>query len=87
MDRRTKKSGKIPSFYFERPNGQLLNDSTRSQYHINEVHNGLGGLTQGYTGKGVLMGVVDNGIDYRHPDFLDSNGRTRVLRYWDAQYF
>ncbi len=82
-----KESGVIESFYFERPSGRLMNDSTRAQYHVNEVHQGLGGLPQGYTGKGVIVGVVDNGIDYRHPDFKDTNDRTRVLRYWDHTKF
>lgn len=35
------------------------------------------------TGQGVLVGIVDSGIDYRHPDFLDDNGESRILRLWD----
>ncbi|MBX3148932.1 S8 family serine peptidase [Candidatus Obscuribacterales bacterium] len=37
---------------------------------------------QGMTGKGVVVGVVDSGIDWRHPDFL-SNGKSRILYLWD----
>jgi hypothetical protein len=29
------------------------------------------------------VGIVDQGIDFNHPDFKFSNGKTRVLRYWD----
>mgnify|MGYP000001813605 FL=1 len=29
----------------------------------------------GYTGKNVILGFLDTGIDYRHPAFLRSNGR------------
>ncbi len=34
-------------------------------------------------GQGVLIGIVDTGIDYRNPAFLDRAGRTRILRIWD----
>ena len=33
---------------------------------------------QGLTGKGVLLGIIDSGIDWDHPDFLDSLGNTRI---------
>lgn len=35
------------------------------------------------TGKGVLIGFVDTGINYMHPAFLDSSGSTRILSIWD----
>lgn len=35
------------------------------------------------TGSGVLLGFVDTGIDYMHPAFQNSFGRTRILRIWD----
>jgi subtilisin family serine protease len=34
--------------------------------------------TSGLTGKGVVVGVVDTGLDVRHPDFLTADGHTRV---------
>ncbi len=34
-------------------------------------------------GSGILMGFVDTGIDWRHPAFRGSAGRTRILRIWD----
>ncbi|MBQ8813800.1 MAG: S8 family peptidase [Lachnospiraceae bacterium] len=37
----------------------------------------------GLRGQGVIIGVIDTGIDYRHPAFLDELGRTRILRIWD----
>ncbi len=35
------------------------------------------------TGRGVLVGIVDSGVDYRHPDFCNEDGSTRILRLWD----
>lgn len=35
------------------------------------------------TGKGVLIGFLDSGIDYTHPAFRSADGRTRILRLWD----
>ncbi len=37
------------------------------------------------TGKGVLVGVVDTGMDYTHPDFRTPQGNTRILYFWDQQ--
>lgn len=35
------------------------------------------------TGKGVLIGLIDSGIDYSHPDFCNDDGTTRILALWD----
>jgi len=35
------------------------------------------------TGKGVLIGIIDSGIDYTHPDFIDQDGNSRILCIWD----
>lgn len=43
------------------------------------VQNGADGLT----GKGILVGIVDSGVDYFHPDFRNEDGSTRILRLWD----
>jgi subtilisin family serine protease len=34
-------------------------------------------------GGGVIIGVVDSGIDLAHPSFLHVDGTTRVHRYWN----
>lgn len=37
----------------------------------------------GLSGKGVLVAVLDSGIDYFHPDFQNEDGSTRILALWD----
>ncbi len=45
-----------------------------------------GGIyTKGYTGKGVIVGIVDTGLDWTHEDFIDpQTGKSRVLYLWDT---
>ena len=35
------------------------------------------------SGKGVLIGIVDSGIDYENPDFRNADGTTRIAALWD----
>ncbi|MGL4848911.1 MAG: S8 family serine peptidase [Clostridium sp.] len=35
------------------------------------------------TGKGVLVGIVDTGIDYLNPEFINEDNTTRILSIWD----
>ena len=43
-------------------------------------------LPHPYTGKDVIVGVVDGGFDYTHPNFYDKEGKTyRLKRVWGPQ--
>ncbi len=46
---------------------------------IRTVQTGRDGLT----GKGILIGIVDSGVDYYHTDFRNADGSSRILRLWD----
>ncbi len=35
------------------------------------------------TGQGILVGIVDSGIDIFHPDFRREDGSTRIVGLWD----
>ena len=37
----------------------------------------------GLTGEEILVGVVDSGVDYFHPDFRNEDGSSRILKLWD----
>jgi subtilisin family serine protease len=43
------------------------------------------GLPQAYTGKGVVLGIIDVGIDYNHAAFRDAEGYSRMKRVWKFQ--
>ena len=47
----------------------------------------LSGVTA--TGKGVIVGIIDSGIDWRHPDFRDPSDslRSRILSIWDTKHY
>ncbi len=34
-------------------------------------------------GEGVLVAIIDSGIDYSHPDFRNEDGTTRISTIWD----
>ncbi|MCI7129825.1 MAG: S8 family serine peptidase [Lachnospiraceae bacterium] len=44
---------------------------------------GAVGSRTNLTGAGVLVAVIDSGIDYRHPDFCSADGTTRIVALWD----
>lgn len=77
------KAGELKNYYFEFAPPMALADSAVFRHHVKEVHQGIGGLSSSYTGKGVIIGIVDQGLDWTHPDFVNEDGSTRVLRYWD----
>ena len=35
------------------------------------------------TGRGIIIGIIDTGIDYRHEAFLYNDNTTRILSIWD----
>ena len=61
---------------------QLMNNNAREKSKVEEVatwekaqqHN----LPQTYTGKGVLVGIIDSGMDYNHAAFRNADGSTRI---------
>ena len=60
----------------QRPVQTKLNKA-RAAAGVDDIHKGIG-LDVPYTGKGVLAGIVDQGVDPNHLMFLNEMGRSRV---------
>ncbi len=39
--------------------------------------------TYNLSGRGVIVGLIDSGIDWRHGDFRKADGKTRIKTLWD----
>lgn len=67
--------------YFELPKNLtfLLRRSIYSSC-ISTVQSETG---RGLKGRGVLVGIIDSGIDYTHPDFRNEDGTSRIISIWD----
>jgi subtilisin family serine protease len=43
-------------------------------------------INQAYTGKGVVVGIIDRGFDYTHPTFYNADGTEyRISRVWEQE--
>ncbi len=66
--------------YIEKPKNLVLSlYEARAASCITPVQNPPLSLT----GKGIIVGIVDSGIDIFHPDFRNEDGTTRILELWD----
>lgn len=58
-----------------------LLDRSLVEVHATEVHRGVG--VRPRTGKGVLVGILDTGIDLHHQAFLGADGKSRIRAVWN----
>ena len=62
---------------------RMLLDTARKETGVDDCHSTTSELGA-YTGKGVVVGVVDGGFQYSHVDFTNPDGiGTRIARVWD----
>lgn len=47
-------------------------------YLYNNVYNNI-------TGRGVLIAIIDSGVDYLHPDLIREDGTSKILSLWDQE--
>ena len=63
-------------------------DMAREVCNVDNVHNTtLEGFETPFTGKGVIVGVIDQGFQYRHAAFLDKDGNSRVISLWNRENY
>ncbi|MBR6925727.1 MAG: S8 family peptidase [Bacteroidaceae bacterium] len=63
---------------------RLLTDRTREAIGTNLVQSGYG-LDAPFTGRGVIIGVIDEGFEYRHAAFRNIEGQSRVRYVWNRR--
>lgn len=63
---------------------ELHNDVSRAQSGASLLQDGVFNNTA-YNGTGVLVGIYDSGIDWKHPDFrkADDQTKSRIVSIWD----
>lgn len=64
----------------------LMMDEVRRLSNIDAAHAGTL-LPVPYKGEGVLVGVIDAGFDFSHPNFIDKDGKCRIVAAWDQNNF
>lgn len=76
----------IEEFYSVRADEikKMMNSLSRQETQANKVTDATlaaaAGLPQAYTGNGVVLGIIDRGIDFNHAAFRNADGSTRVKR-------
>lgn len=65
-----------------RPVGQLLLDTVARCVNATPIYAGIN-LPQAYTGRGVVVGLMDIGFDLTHPTFRHADATSRIHRFWD----
>ena len=67
------------------PKVSMKTDATRKATQADLVNDGTGDkLPQAYTGKGVIVGIIDGGFDFTHPIFKDKDGNLRIKGVYEA---
>ncbi len=65
--------------------GKQTMDLARVETKVSLVHQGSQ-LPQAYFGNNVVVGIIDGGFDYTHPNFYDATGANyRIKRVWEQK--
>ncbi|WP_092113607.1 S8 family serine peptidase [Prevotella sp. KH2C16] len=62
----------------------IQTDTMATILNARKAYEGGGNLPQAYTGKGVVVGVMDIGFDLTHPNFYNADATEyRIKAFWD----
>jgi subtilisin family serine protease len=54
-----------------------------SEFSTTAYYIGTGAVNTGRTGRNVIIGIIDTGIDWCHPAFRKSDGSSKILYYYE----
>lgn len=57
---------------------QTQGDNLRAETRLEQVYQ-----QHGLSGQGMIVALIERGIDYTHPDFIDEQGDTRIAYIYD----
>lgn len=70
--------------YIEKPKRVFFQlQNARSESCISSVQRKLSDSSEGLSGEGVIVAIIDSGINVRNPEFRNADGSTRILNIWD----
>ncbi|WP_455587422.1 S8 family serine peptidase [Bacteroides sp.] len=61
---------------------RTMMDSVRIYTNVEQAFAGKG-LPHSFQGEGVIVGIIDSGFDFTHPNFKDETGNCRIQCVWD----
>jgi subtilisin family serine protease len=81
---RPMKSRNVPGHRPNRPpTTKLPLTNPRARGPISEGETGINWDRKGLTGKGTIVAILDTGIDWKHEEFLNADGTSRILFLYD----
>lgn len=78
-------AAKIPGIEYIERGGEpkLRMRYARAKAQIDQMHKDAWNMVgKGYTGKGVVVGIIDTGLEFTHVNFRDADGNLRIKRVW-----
>ncbi len=68
---------------YHKHNLHLMDDTSDVRNRINPIKLGAAPLSSSYDGTGIIIGIIDSGTDFSHPDLKDASGNSRIKFLWD----
>lgn len=68
---------------YHKHNLHLMDDTSDVRNRINPIKLGVAPLSSSYDGTGIIIGIIDSGTDFSHPDLKDASGNSRIKFLWD----